>query len=119
MRLTSAHIPVSLHMVVMSKNFSLAEKVINDAIHAGVRKVTFQTLIPREKGAGLFHNGENADDIQEKMKLLYPLKEKYKSLIQIDFSNLYQKNCCVVETDGSMYWEKEDRDKDIFIRRLI
>ena len=119
LRLTSAHIPVSLHMVVMSKNFSLAEKVINDAIRAGVRKVTFQTLIPREKGADLFHNGENADDIQEKMKLLYPLKEKYKSLIQIDFSNLYQKSCCVVETDGSMYLEKEDSGKDIFIRRLI
>lgn len=119
-RLTSAQIPVSLHMVVMSKNFSLAEKVINDAIQAGVRKVTFQTLIPREKGAGLFHNGgENADDIQEKLKLLYPLKEKYKTLIQIDFSNLYEKYCCVVESDGSIYLEKEDSDEDIFIRRLI
>lgn len=119
LRLTSAHIPVSIHMVLMSKNFDLAEVVINDAIHAGVRKVTFQTLIPREKGAVYFHNGENAEDIQKRMKLLYPLKEKYKPFIQIDFSNLYQKSCCVIETDGAMYWEKEDSKKDVFIRRLI
>lgn len=118
-KLTSSNKLVTLHMVVMSKNFNMAEKVIIDAIRAGVRKVTFQTLIPRGKGANLFDDGENAYDIQEKMKLLYPLKEKYKSSIQIDFSNLYQKSCCVVETDGCMYWEKEDREKDKLIGRLI
>lgn len=118
-KLVLAHIPVTIHMVVMSKNFNLAETVINDAITAGVKKVTFQTLIPREKGAGLFNNGENIRDIREKLKLLYPLKEKYSSKIQISFSDLYEKYCYVLETDGAIYLETEDCKKDKFIRGLI
>ena len=105
-RLTKANIPVTIHMVVMSKNYMLAEDVIKEAINAGVKKVTFQTLIPREKGADLFKAGENQLKIQEKFESLYILKPKYESKIEIGFSNLYEKDCYVVETDGMFYLEK-------------
>lgn len=119
LKLTSANIPVTIHMVVMNKNFSLAETVIEEAIRAGVKKITFQTLIPREKGAELFKNGENMRDIREKIKLLYPLKEKYRSKIRISFSDLYEKDCYVLETDGAIYLEKENSVQDKFIRGLV
>ena len=102
-KLVLANVPVTIHMVVMNQNFELAETVIEDAIRAGVEKVTFQTLIPREKGAELFKRGENVREIREKLKLLYPLQEKYKSKIQISFSDLYEKDCYVLETDGAIY----------------
>lgn len=110
-KLISANIPVTIHMVLMNKNFSLAEAVIEKAIMAGVEKVTFQTLIPREKGAELFNCGENEKDIREKLKLLYPLKEKYESKINICFSDLYEKDCYVLETNGAIYLEKGNKDK--------
>ncbi len=119
LKLALAHVLVTIHMVVMNKNFSLAETVIEEAIRAGVKKVTFQTLIPREKGAELFDSGENIRDIREKLKLLYPLKEKYGSRIQINFSDLYEKDCYVLETDGAIYLEKENSSQDKFIRGLI
>lgn len=119
LKLTLAHVPVTLHMVLMNKNFNLAETVIKDAINAGVEKVVFQTLIPREKGAEFFANDENKTDIQDKLELLYPLKAKYESKIQIKFSNLYEKGCYVIETDGAVYLEKEDSAQDIFIRGLL
>lgn len=119
LKLTLAHVPVTLHMVLMNKNFNLAETVIKEAINAGVEKVVFQTLIPREKGAELFANAENKKDIQEKLELLYPLKEKYEAKIQIKFSNLYEKGCYVIETDGAIYLEKENSAQDIFVRGLL
>ncbi len=48
-RFTKAHIPVSVHMVVMNRNYIYAEDVINESVKAGVEKIVFQTLIPREK----------------------------------------------------------------------
>lgn len=119
LKLVSAHIPVTIHMVVMNKNFNLAETVVKDAIKAGIENITFQTLIPREKGAELFNDGENIWDIQEKLKSLYPLKEKYRSKIMINFCNLYEKECYVVETDGAIYLEKENCTKDKYIQGLI
>jgi hypothetical protein len=93
--------------------------VIEDAIRAGVEKVTFQTLIPREKGAELFEKGENIREIREKLKLLYPLREKYRSKIKISFSDLYEKDCYVLETDGAIYLEKGNSGQDKFIRGLV
>lgn len=119
LKLTAAHVPVTVHMVIMSKNFDLAEIVIEDAIRAGVEKVTFQTLIPREKGAEFFSNGENMREIREKLQLLYPLKKKYESKIQICFSDLYKKDYYVVETDGAIYLEKAESSQDKFIQELI
>lgn len=118
-KLISADIPVTIHMVVMNKNYSLAEAVIKEAIELGVKKVTFQTLIPREKGAELFSDGENVKDIQEKLKLLYPLREKYKSKIEISFSDLYEKDCYVIETDGAIYLEKGNSMQDKCIGVLV
>lgn len=119
LKLKSANIPVTIHMVVMSKNISLAETVVEDAIRAGVEKVTFQTLIPREKGAELFNEGENVSDIRGKLKSLYPLKEKYEPKITIGFSDLYEKGCYVLETNGAIYLQKGDNKQDEFIGELI
>lgn len=118
-KLVLAQIPVTIHMVIMNKNFNLAETVINDAIRIGVKKVTFQTLIPREKGKELFEKDESIREIREKLKSLYPLKGKYVSEIQINFSDLYEKDCYVVETDGAIYLEKEDNQNDRYIKGLI
>lgn len=118
-KLVLEQIPVTIHMVIMNKNFNLAETVINDAIKAGIKQVTFQTLIPREKGKELFEKDENIREIREKLKSLYPLKEKYASEIQINFSDLYEKDCYVVETDGAIYLEKEDDLNDKYIKGLI
>jgi organic radical activating enzyme len=118
-KLVLANVPVTIHMVVMNQNFDLAETVIEDAIRAGVEKVTFQTLIPREKGAELFEKGENIREIREKLKLLYPLREKYRSKIKISFSDLYEKDCYVLETDGAIYLEKGNSGQDKFIRGLV
>lgn len=118
-KLIAADISVTIHMVIMNKNFDLAEVMIQDAIRSGVKKVTFQTLIPRGRGVELFHQGEDIIGIREKLKLLYPLREKYKSEIKISFSDLYEKNCYVVETDGAIYIEKGNPEQDKFIRGLI
>ncbi len=118
-KLVSANVPVSIHMVVMSQNFSLAETVVEEAIKAGAQKVTFQTLIPREKGVELFKSGETVREIREKLKLLYPLKEKYASKIKISFSDLYEKPCYVLETDGTIYLQKENCAQDKYIRGLV
>lgn len=119
LKLKSANVPVTIHMVVMSKNISLAETVIEEAIRAGVEKVTFQTLIPRGKGVELFNSGENISDIREKLKSLYPLRKKYESQIKISFSDLYEKNCYVLETDGAIYLQKGDNMQDELIGELV
>lgn len=110
---------VNLHTVLMNENYKYAEYIINSAIDAGIKKISFQTLIPREKGIELFSQGENAKDIVKKLSLLYPLREKYKDNIKIKFINLYEKNYYVLETDGCIYLQKENEANDIFIRRII
>ncbi len=119
LKLIAANIPVTIHMVIMNKNYDLAEVVIQDAIRSGVEKVTFQTLIPRGRGIELFDQGEEIMDIRRKLESLYPLEEKYKSDIKISFSDLYVKDCYVVETDGAIYIEKGYPEQDKFIRGLI
>ena len=61
-RFTKAHIPVSVHMVVMNRNYIYAEDVINESVKAGVEKIVFQTLIPREKGKALFTNANAGEE---------------------------------------------------------
>lgn len=123
-RFTKAHIPVSVHMVVMNRNYIYAEDVINESVKAGVEKIVFQTLIPREKGKALFTNAnageeESVGKVQERIASLCTLKEKYSSQIEVEFSNLYQKECYVLETNGNLYAERECADKDRLIRSFI
>ena len=123
-RFTKEHIPVSVHMVVMNRNYIYAEDVINESVKAGVEKIVFQTLIPREKGKALFTNAnageeESVGKVQERIASLCTLKEKYSSQIEVEFSNLYQKECYVLETNGNLYAERECADKDRLIRSFI
>ena len=63
-------------------------------------------MIPKEKGAELFKKGENKEQIEERLYSLHPMREKYKSEIEINFSNLYEKGCYVLEPNGTIYYEK-------------
>lgn len=118
-KLTSRGIDVNLHFVVMRNNIQFAEDVIAHAANAGVKKITFQTLIPRERGRDLFSSEKDSDDIQQNLCSLYPLQEKYKDVVKIKFIDLYRKFYYVFETDGCLYLQKESLDKDILIRRII
>lgn len=111
-------------LVVMNRNYIYAEDVINESVKAGVEKIVFQTLIPREKGKALFTNAnageeESVGKVQERIASLCTLKEKYSSQIEVEFSNLYQKECYVLETNGNLYAERECADKDRLIRSFI
>lgn len=118
-KLKSYGVPVSIHTVIMNRNFNLAEDVVNDAINAGINKISFQTLIPREKGSELFAQGENSTEIQKKLQSLEYLKEKYKSKITIHLINLYEKNYYVLETDGIVYLQKSESILDKPIINLL
>lgn len=118
-RLTANHIYVSLHTVLMKENFYSAEDIIQTAIQAGIKKVSFQTLIPRGKGLELFNQGENENDIVRMLEELVPLQEKYAPDIKIKYINLYEKNYYVLETDGCIYLQKANEANDIFIRRIV
>lgn len=118
-KLISYNIPVTIHMVLMEKNYKYAESVIQDAINAGVRKVSIQTLIPRGRGKDLFNTDEDMSLIREKLKTLYPLREKYRNQIIVNFIDLYEKEYYVLETDGAIYLEKAEASRDVFIRSLL
>ena len=118
-KLKAHGIPVSIHTVLMNKNFHLAEDVVNDVINAGINKISFQTLIPREKGRELFSQGENAEEIQKRLQSLEYLKEKYKSKIRIHLINLYEKNYYVLETDGIIYLQKSEGAYDKPVINLL
>lgn len=123
-RFTKEHVPVSVHMVVMNRNYIYAEDVIKESVKAGVEKIVFQTLIPREKGKAFFSNAdaseeESARKVLERITALYALKERYAPVIEIGFSNLYSKECYVLETNGNLYAERECTDKDQLIRSFI
>lgn len=118
-KLIACNKEVSLHTVLMNGNYKYTEYIIDRAIETGIKKISFQTLIPRGKGIELFKQGESSEDIVKKLNLLYPLKEKYKNIINIKFINLYEKNYYVLETDGCIYLQKENEANDIFIRRII
>lgn len=110
---------VNFHSVIMKENFKYAEQVVEKAIEIGVKKISFQTLIPRGKGKNLFKSGESETDIVNKIDLLYPLRNKYKDSINIKFINLYEKNYYILETDGCIYLQKPEETNDVLIRRII
>ena len=118
-KLISNNIDVSIHTVLMRKNYHCAEEIVQNAIAAGVKKLSFQTLIPREKGAKLFEETEDQEDIIERLHALYPLKETYANKIKIKFINLYKKNYYVLETDGSLYLQTSNGLNDELIQRVI
>lgn len=117
-KLISYNIEVAIHSVLMKENYSCVENVIQNAIATGIKKISFQTLIPRGRGAELFEN-ENEKDIINMLHALYPLKEKYAKDINIKFMNLYEMNYYVLETDGCLYSQKASESNDTLIRRII
>jgi MoaA/NifB/PqqE/SkfB family radical SAM enzyme len=110
---------VNLHTVLMKDNYKYIEYIINTAIEAGIRKISFQTLIPRGKGKDLFDKGESQQAIEQLLPSLNILKDKYQNVIKINIINLYTHYYYILETDGCIYLEKENESKDIFIRRII
>lgn len=118
-KLISNNINVAIHTVLMKSNFCYAEEIINNAIDVGVKKISFQTLIPRGRGYRLFNKNENAEDVIQKLYDLYPLAKKYEKKIKIKFINLYEKNYYVLETNGCLYLQKPTEEEDIFIQRIV
>lgn len=118
-KLISYNISVTIHMVLMKKNYKYVESVIQEAIKAGVRKVSIQTLIPRGRGKELFNADEDMSCIRELLKKLLPLREKYGEQIIVNFIDLYEKEYYVLETDGAIYLEKAEASRDVFIRSLL
>lgn len=118
-KLISNNIDVSMHTVLMKENYIYAEELIENAIKMGIKKISFQTLIPRGKGIEFFKDKEDTEDIIERLNALYPLQEKYQNDIKIKFINLYEKYYYVLETDGCLYLQKQNEANDIFIRRII
>ncbi len=110
---------VNVHYTLMRKNVEFAENVIQNAIEWGVKKITFQTLIPRERGEYMFRQNEDMKDVIHCMEQIYPLKKKYGKYIKVNFNNLYEKYYYVFETDGNLYLQKYKEDDDILIRRIV
>lgn len=110
---------VNMHYTLMRKNVEFAESVVQNAIEWGVKKITFQTLIPRERGECLFCQNEDRKEIIRCMEQIYPLKKKYEKNIKVNFNNLYKKYYYVFETDGNLYLQKYKEADDILIRRIV
>lgn len=117
--LISKNIEVAIHSVLMKENYTCVEEVIQNAIAVGIKKISFQTLIPRGRGAELFKDNEKVEDIINMLHALYPLQDRYAKYINIKFMNLYEMNYYVLETDGCLYSQKANESSDTFIRRII
>lgn len=114
-RLVKDNIEVDIHNVLTEPNYLKLENLINHSINLGVKKISFISLIPRERG-DTFLNGKNPP----KMKIeLDKLRKKYSQLINIKFKDFYNKHYYVFEPDGNLYLEKENEKHDKLICKII
>lgn len=116
LRLLESGIKVNVHSVLTGENYLDSELLIKDMLEIGIKKVTFQTLIPRDRGAEMKLSYEEVEKIEF---LISTYKAKYESEIQIKMINMYKKFYYVVEPDGYLYLQKENEENDEIIRRII
>lgn len=106
-------IPVTVHFVVMPDNIQYAEYVINKCINLSVKKITFQTCIPRERGTILFEQSNyNKDSIESQMDYIKELAEQYKRFIRIKTINMFEKYYYVLEPNRVIYLQKGFENED-------
>ena len=119
-QLINAGIPTMLHMVLTNTNVDKVEFVIQKAIELGVKKVTIQTLIPRENGR-YFMDQSNLNPLvlRQNLEKVKNDNAKYRNDIELHFNDLYEKNYYVLEPDGAIYLETGNGSNDQLFRRLI
>lgn len=116
LKLMEAGLKVNVHSVLTRDNYLDAESFIREMINIGVKKITFHTLIPREKGIKMeIHN----EDIEKILSLITQYMLTYDHEIKIKIINLYEKFYYVFEPDGYLYLQKENEENDEIIRRII
>lgn len=109
---------INVHSTLTSENFVYVEELIQNLIKLGIKKVSFQTFIPRERGLH-FKNINNSYDVQDKLKRIQDFSIKYEPYIKINTINLYQKFYYVFEPDGYLYLQQDIKENDIKVRRVI
>lgn len=119
-KLVASGVSTSIHMVLMNDNVNQVEHVIKKAIKNRVKKVTIQTLIPRENGRQFMEqNNSTILMLRQNLEKVKPLGEKYKEKITLHFNDMYEKEYYVLEPDGSIYLELGNGGSDQLYRRLV
>lgn len=111
---------VNIHFIVTKKNYYYLGNIVEDCTQWGVKKISFQTFIPRERGKYCKKKYElSLNEIKELSLNIAQYRKKYGELIKIKFDNLYEKYYYVFELDGNLYLQKSTEEEDILIRRII
>lgn len=111
---------VHVHYVLTYENSDYINDIIRLLAGIGVKSVTFQTIIPRErakKDIVLIKN--NYLHMLEQLDMIENLAIAYKDKIKIKTRNFYGRYYYVFEPDGFLYLQKETENKDELIRRII
>lgn len=109
---------INVHSTLTSENFMYVEELIQNLIKLGIKKVSFQTFIPRERGIHL-KNTNYSHDIQKKLEQVQNFSIRYQPYIKVNTINLYQKFYYVFEPDGYLYLQQDIKENDIKVRRII
>lgn len=111
---------VNVHYVLTYENYEYIEDLLKQLIKIGVKKVTFQTIIPRERAKENIKNiVDNYLQIKQQLNLIQILAVKYKEIIKVKTIDFYEKYYYVFEPDGCLYLQKETESKDELVRRII
>lgn len=112
------NIDVNVHSVLTPANYKDTESLIKDMIKLGIKKITFQSLIPRERAKDSLDDNQKAQLVKQ-LDLISFYSKKYDQKIRVKTLNLYQKFFYVYETDGVLYLQKETEERDEIIWRNI
>lgn len=119
-RLIKSEKSISVHYVLTSENNKYINDIIRLLVEIGVKSVTFQTIIPRERAKkDIVQIKDNYSQMLEQINLIQNLAIVYKDKIKIKTRNFYEKYYYVFEPDGFLYLQKEIENKDELIRRII
>lgn len=117
-KLIKSGMNVCVHSTLTTDSFKYAEELIQNVILLGVKKISFQTYIPRERGSSLGHINP-PEELKLELKQIQSIGAKYQSQIKVKTIDLYQKFYYVFEPDGYLYLQHESLKNDIKIERII
>jgi MoaA/NifB/PqqE/SkfB family radical SAM enzyme len=111
---------VNVHFVVTKINYHYLNDIVEDSIRWGVKKVSFLTFIPRERGEHYRSNFElSLADIEQLSIKTEQYSHKYGESIKIKIDNFHEKYYYVFELDGNLYLQKTREEDDELIERII
>lgn len=117
-RLINSGMDVRVHSTLTKDSFTYAEELIQNVILLGVKKISFQTYIPRERGLNLRHINP-PEELKQKLQQIQSIGARYQSKIKVKIIDLYQKFYYVFEPDGYLYLQQELPENDVKIERII